>query len=300
MNGIGHTILFQVALDRMTPTARNAVTQLLTNYSSNPEEGGFQTPSIDGYLPTQAEYPDQWLHMVNHHADGSDGEGGRHYDNHPIGPAAQGHPDDNNGTEQFEQQLAIAQNPGTEPNLRANALRWVIHEFGDVGAQPLHTVNRFTPEHPKGDEGGNLFPLKWGGTGRWDDCLHSLIDDGGAHPDPADPAKAIDNYDEANVLLPLNANGVAYIQQKAKDIEAKYPIALDDPQVLDLNSRDWAKTLGQQATDQIYGALTPGETLAPSDPKLNKIESMMDQNVSLAGARLAAWANATFAEAPAA
>ena len=38
-------------------------------------------------------------------------------------------------------------------------LRLLIHYLGDIH-QPLHTVSRFTQEHPDGDRGGNDFMLK--------------------------------------------------------------------------------------------------------------------------------------------
>jgi hypothetical protein len=37
-------------------------------------------------------------------------------------------------------------------------LRLLIHYVGDIH-QPLHTVSRYTNEHPNGDQGGNLFML---------------------------------------------------------------------------------------------------------------------------------------------
>ena len=40
------------------------------------------------------------------------------------------------------------------------ALRLLIHYIGDVH-QPLHNVQRYTQLHPKGDNGGNYFDLKY-------------------------------------------------------------------------------------------------------------------------------------------
>ena len=37
-------------------------------------------------------------------------------------------------------------------------LRFAIHFFGDIH-QPLHCSNRYSPEHPDGDQGGNLFNI---------------------------------------------------------------------------------------------------------------------------------------------
>ena len=301
MNTAGHTILFQVALDRMTPQARAGISDLLTEHTTNPEEGGFKTPAQDGYLPTQAGYPDQWKDYTRQNKPlHLNSEGNLHYDNHPIGPEAASHPDKAGigGVSQFEHQKQIAEDKTADGDLRANATRWVVHEYGDIGAQPLHVVEYYSQQFPSGDLAGNKFNLNWQSSGQWDTNLHSLMDGGGAHADPSDPTKGVDNYQE--LVLPLDAAGTSFVQQKAKDIEAKFPIALDDPRVQDQNPNDWAKELSSEASTQIYPLFTPGENLAPSDPRLGKIENLMDGNVSLAASRLAAWANSTFATGAAA
>src|SRR5215475_4349417 len=42
----------------------------------------------------------------------------------------------------------------TNPERKAIALAWLFHLVGDIH-QPLHTVQLFTVDHPKGDRGGN-------------------------------------------------------------------------------------------------------------------------------------------------
>jgi hypothetical protein len=42
----------------------------------------------------------------------------------------------------------------TDPERKAIALAWLFHLVGDIH-QPLHTVQLFTAEYPKGDRGGN-------------------------------------------------------------------------------------------------------------------------------------------------
>jgi len=42
---------------------------------------------------------------------------------------------------------------------RSIALRIVIHLIGDLH-QPLHNIARINDDYPKGDKGGNEFPLK--------------------------------------------------------------------------------------------------------------------------------------------
>lgn len=57
------------------------------------------------------------------------------------------------------------------------ALRLLIHIVGDI-TQPLHSMNRFSEDDPKGDKGGNGFKLKrrYGVTSvhaLWDKVLYS-------------------------------------------------------------------------------------------------------------------------------
>ena len=299
MNGTGHSILFQVALDRMTPQARAGITQLLTKNTKNPEEGGFETPSVDNFLPNQAQYPDQWKSYARKNHLPND-EGNLHFESIAIGPNAAGHSSNAggpNGETHLEKQELIAADKSADPALRANATRWVVHEFGDVGAQPLHVIGFYSPEFPNGDQGGNKFNLNWQSEGKFDDNLHSLLDGGGAHPDPSDSTKSVDNY--RWVHLPLSGDDQSFIQDKAKEIESKYNFSLNDPKVLDQNPADWSKDLAGQADHDVYPMFKPGENISPSDSRLVKMENIMDANVGLAGARLAAWANATFGGASA-
>jgi len=46
-----------------------------------------------------------------------------------------------------------------EPVAESYALRLLIHLVGDI-TQPLHSMNRFSEDDPKGDKGGNGFKLK--------------------------------------------------------------------------------------------------------------------------------------------
>ena len=62
--------------------------------------------------------------------------------------------------------------PGDEDNAKSYALRLLIHYVGDI-VQPFHNEDRFDSEWPDGDNGANLFPLKY----HYDvDELHALWD----------------------------------------------------------------------------------------------------------------------------
>jgi hypothetical protein len=71
-----------------------------------------------------------------------------------------------------------------DPVKRAQALRFVMHFVGDIH-QPLHCASRVTKNKPKGDYGGNDFPiLERGASGQtYASKLHSYWDGGiGAFP----------------------------------------------------------------------------------------------------------------------
>jgi hypothetical protein len=56
---------------------------------------------------------------------------------------------------------ALSQTSGASDEIRSYDLVWLIHLLGDVH-QPLHTTARFTHDHPEGDQGGNLVPVRCG------------------------------------------------------------------------------------------------------------------------------------------
>ncbi len=53
---------------------------------------------------------------------------------------------------------AIMKSKNNEDEGKSIALRMIIHYIGDVH-QPLHNLQRYTKEFPKGDKGGNFFKI---------------------------------------------------------------------------------------------------------------------------------------------
>lgn len=60
----------------------------------------------------------------------------------------------------------------SEHEAKSFALRLLIHFLGDIH-QPLHCLNRVNEDYPKGDIGGNAFPIPYHYTA---DNLHALWD----------------------------------------------------------------------------------------------------------------------------
>ncbi|MHB2017903.1 MAG: S1/P1 nuclease [Candidatus Xenobia bacterium] len=285
MNSTGHMVLFQAAYDMMTPQARQWVSRVLSD-PNNPEDGGFSEPS-DTTVPGAATEPDDYKSWARKTHNGDDPKSYDHFYNQPVGDAqyTAGHaPDAQNGVTQFNKQLGLLENP-PDSDTQADALRWIIHEYGDIGAQPLHCAVLYSAQFPNGDEGGNKFNITWGSTDKYDTDLHGLLDEGGAHPDPNDPSVADDNFKYLKGgLTPSNK---AWIENKAQSIlQANPESAFTSAQLNDEQPMDWVHDLSSQAA-QIYQQFTPGESVSPDDPRLANLEQTMDRNVALSAYRLA-------------
>jgi hypothetical protein len=82
-----------------------------------------------------------------------------HYINLPFKPEGQPASVQIREPEPVNILTAMAENEGVmkkdnDPERKAIALAWLFHLVGDIH-QPLHTVQLFTVEYPKGDRGGN-------------------------------------------------------------------------------------------------------------------------------------------------
>jgi hypothetical protein len=67
----------------------------------------------------------------------------------------------------------------SDPERKAIAFAWLFHLVGDIH-QPLHTVQLFTADYPKGDRGGNQICVRVTQTGQpmnlhrfWDGVITS-------------------------------------------------------------------------------------------------------------------------------
>ncbi|MHB2017293.1 MAG: S1/P1 nuclease [Candidatus Xenobia bacterium] len=292
MNSTGHMVLFQLAYNHMTPQAQQRVAQILAD-PNNPEENGYETTDVDNDVPSAATYPDVYKSWARQH--GQDGESYLHFYNNPIGDpryTAGKSAASPNGLTWFAQQMGILKDSSSDQDSKADALRWVIHEYGDIGAQPGHAVNGFSAQFPKGDGGGNGLKINWGSSGRWDTDLHALLDAGGAHPNPNDPSRSVNNFKD--LREPLSREGRQFIESLAEQIGNSYPRAsFTTQQLQDQDPNDWVQTLKGQA-EQIWPQFNKGDELAPDDPRLASIEHLMDQNVALSAYRLADMCNQLF------
>jgi hypothetical protein len=146
-------------------------------------------------------------------------------------------------------------------------LRMLIHFYGDLH-QPLHNVSLVTEEFPKGDQGGNLFKIKYGKFKE----LHSLWD------------TCVGNYDD--ITAPLTKKKFDYIDSIAKKVMKKYSRSRKDiKERLEVTSVKEISDEGIQfAIDNVYKGIKNGDT--PSDDYIKKNQEFMDQQLAVAGYRL--------------
>ncbi|KTD23506.1 3'-nucleotidase/nuclease [Legionella maceachernii] len=142
------------------------------------------------------------------------------------------------------------------------SLRVLLHVVGDLH-QPLHAINQFSVQYPRGDKGGNLVHL---GKNSVAANLHAYWDRGG---------------------------GSLYKKQSYKQlikiayrIEEVWPCQLEK---MNLEPKSWAKESYQIAIQKAY-LVKPGQK--PDKKYQHMVKRVTEQRIALAGCRLAALLNA--------
>lgn len=143
------------------------------------------------------------------------------------------------------------------------ALYMLIHITGDIH-QPLHTVTKISNQFPKGDLGGNLFPL---GKNPIGNDLHHYWDRGAGF--------FIGQFNAKKIKL------------TAHQLEKKWPCASINNEV---NPAKWAKYSHKLAIQHVY-KLSPNRI--PSIKYQKKAQNLVQKQVAFAGCRLAALLNHT-------
>ncbi len=149
------------------------------------------------------------------------------------------------------------------PETRGLYLAMILHVVGDIH-QPLHCAERDE------DKGGNDFRLK--GT---PNNLHSLWD-GGITAAYRLKAKKTKGTDER-------------IQAVATDLESRFPMGTLSREIAVYDPEAWAFESYGIAVSAAYGGITPGSR--PSAPYKDRLTSISERRVALAGYRLAEFLN---------
>lgn len=159
------------------------------------------------------------------------------------------------------QAIAVLDSAQTSAADKALNLRILIHLVGDIH-QPLHTATKVSRRLPKGDKGGNLLILGRNPVGR---NLHQYWDNGGG--------------------FLKGRNKVDRVKSKALQLERSWPCELSKAKI---QPEEWINDAHQIALDTAY-SMTSGKI--PSKRYKLKTEEITQQQLSLAGCRLAAILN---------
>lgn len=164
-----------------------------------------------------------------------------------------------NSLDEIKINAAILKNPQQSNYQKAQALRILIHLVGDVH-QPLHCADRYSREYPHGDKGGNLFKIKNEDVKN----LHAFWDEG------------------LDLFYGISRN--------AKRVESDYPEAYFGSKVNDLNPQAWAQQSFTIAKNFAYNLK---ENTQPSEKYIKEGQKIAEQQIALAGYRLAEELNVT-------
>lgn len=146
-------------------------------------------------------------------------------------------------------------------------LRYLIHLIGDIH-QPLHSTSFVSKDFPKGDVGGNAFPIEHPAKN-----LHTLWD------------KCLTTKEFKDTRAPLNDKDWEFLQKKAEYLVKKYPRS-DLKERLEIKqARDWIKESRKIAQDYAYKGLTKGIKI--TDDYINKNIPIVEAQVAIGGYRLA-------------
>ena len=273
-NGTGHKAIALIAYEKLTSAARKQIDNLLAKHPDYPkwtdgvparQKGSTAfleasvwpdairndprfhndkqpaTPPIPG-LPESAQARHAGWHFINvpFSIDGT-----------PTTP-----PEEPNALTKLKDFQALGRMP---EQMQVYTLPWLIHLVADVH-QPLHVIDGFSKEHPKGDLGGNTVRLKDGSNlhAYWDGRLGS-------------------------------SQTARFIDDLAATIEQQNP----RPQKLDMDPRHWVDE-GVALRQQVYSFTGAGTTQNPavlSDQYSVEARRISFQRAALAAYRLAEFLN---------
>ena len=169
----------------------------------------------------------------------------------------------NNIVTAIQQAIVALKVQRADPLLQAFFLRMLIHLVGDIH-QPLHCISRYSVHTPKGDLGGNRFPIAIKGVRN----LHAYWDRGlGLFPKPLH--KQIDHR---------------WVVQYANKISERYPPAFFGTRLENNNVMKWSWDSYQLARNTVYH--TPWGQVPSADYR-RRGQALVEQQLALAGYRLA-------------
>ena len=199
---MGHMLVAQIAFDNLAATTKSSVapfiSELATYYPKSPD---FVTAAV---WADDLKGLSENIESVLHYIDIPVVRGGV-----PSTPAL----NVSCNPWAIDQAVATLSSSAAVSLDRARQLRFLLHFVGDLH-QPLHASSLFSVDFPApdGDIGGNLYFI----SGVSSRNLHSFWDSGLG-------------FWSQNLVRPLNASGIAYIEQLSTTITDAYPASQVGP-----------------------------------------------------------------------
>lgn len=164
------------------------------------------------------------------------------------------------------------QDPSTAKMDKSFYLRFLIHLVGDVH-QPMHCIDRFSAQYPRGDQGGNWYPI----DATFADNLHKYWDRGAGYFKQKIPHRRWHSWQ---------------IRRLAREMMRNHPRVEFGKALRNQNIRSWAEDCHQLARRHAYN-IKPGAR--PSKHYQQQSQHIVQQQIALAGYRLADILNRLFA-----
>jgi hypothetical protein len=270
----GHKVAAYIAWQRMTPEARQAVSNLLRYAPPRSNLLELRPASDDGMVHfMRASY---WPDLVRNQAFPERFEtyhrAAWHFTNIYWEESAEGvviredlDPAEINVVERLYRLEELARTDLVTRAQKAVLIAWLAHLAGDIH-QPLHASSRITSAEPQGDRGGNLFELEG------EDNLHAYWD------------RALYDAFERQV----GETEVDYVARIASSLMSAHA----PPSDVDFDYQDWAERSFQIASRDLYDEIARGEE--PSIAYQEMAQATAAESVTLAGYRLGELMNAIF------
>ncbi|KTD54453.1 3'-nucleotidase/nuclease [Legionella sainthelensi] len=243
-NAAGHKVVAQIAYDNLSPEAKLMSHKYLRSYSHKTPNSSFVRAST---WMDEIRFREIYWYDVMHYID------------IPFSTEELELPpvESINAVWAIKQAMHVFSSKKTKPSEKQLALRMLIHIIGDIH-QPLHAVTRVSQEYPKGDLGGNLFPL---GVNPVGNNLHKYWDNGAGF--------FLGKYDSKKV------------KKTAHDLEKNLSCSRISTQI---EPKKWAKMSHKLALKNAY-QLNPKET--PSTKYQENAQMLVRKQIVFAGCRLA-------------
>lgn len=260
-NSIGHRVIAQIAYDNLTSAVKAKVDSITKEqfYFQNPDTRFLKAATWPDELKSTTHQYDTW-HYINL-PDVYDG-----VNPPPIDPQ-------NVVFEINQQEQALKNRETLSPRQQAKDLSFLIHFIGDIH-QPLHCIDRFSKNFPapRGDEGGNLYPIQSGIANN----LHALWDSG------------VGLFYFSHQQYRHYLKGVP---SQAEQLEAEYPPAYFAQKLLIHSPQAWAQESFDLAKANAY---TLPENNSPNGDYVRIGQQISAEQAALAGYRLANVLNGIF------